>query len=75
MNLSYRQRSTKKSFDKAPIDSNKLGIFLSPTKELNMDIIKSLPDFVIDDYIGDPNDLYKDHYPSLDKIMYLVDMT
>tara|TARA_R110001592_G_scaffold4546_2_gene25566 strand:+ start:20682 stop:26600 length:5919 start_codon:yes stop_codon:yes gene_type:complete len=68
MNLSYRQRSTKKSFDKAPIDSNKLGIFLSPTKELNMDIIKSLPDFVIDDYIGDPNDLYKDHYPSLDKL-------
>lgn len=68
MDLSYRQRSTKKSFDKAPIDSNKLGIFLSPTKELNMDIIKSLPDFVIDDYIGDPNDLYKDHYPSLDKL-------
>ena len=33
-----------------------------------MDIIKSLPDFVIDDYIGDPNDLYKDHYPSLDQL-------
>ena len=68
MDLSFRQRSTKKSFDKAPIDSNKLGIFLSPTKELNMDIIKSLPDFVIDDYIGDPKDLYKDHYPDLNTL-------
>ncbi len=68
MDLSFKQRSTKKSFDKAPIDSNKLGIFLSPTKELNMDIIKSLPDFVIDDYIGDPSDLYKDHYPDLNTL-------
>lgn len=72
MDLSYRQRSTKKSFDKAPIDSNKLGIFLSPTKELNMDIIKSLPDFVIDDYIGDPKDLYKDHYPDLNTLRNYV---
>ena len=72
MDLSYRQRSTKKSFDTAPMDSNKLGIFLSPTKELNMDIIKSLPDFVIDDYIGDPSDLYKDHYPDLNTLRNYV---
>ena len=58
-NLSYRQRATKKTFDSAPLDSNQLGIFLSPTKELNMDIIKSLPDFIIDDYIGDPRDEFK----------------
>ena len=64
-NLSYRQRATKKAFDSAPLDSNQLGIFLSPTKELNMDIIKSLPDFIIDDYIGDPSHQYMDDYPDL----------
>ena len=64
-NLSYRQRATKKTFDTAPLDSNQLGIFLSPTKELNMDIIKSLPDFIIDDYIGDPSHQYMDDYPDL----------
>ena len=30
-----------------------------------MDIIKSLPDFIIDDYIGDPSHQYKDDYPDL----------
>ena len=64
-NLSYRQRATKKSFDTAPLDSNRLGIFLSPSKELNMDIIKTLPDFSIDDYIGDPSHQYLDEYPDL----------
>ena len=64
-NLSYRQRATKKAFDSAPLDSNQLGIFLSPTKELNMDIIKSLPDFIIDDYIGEAGHQYKDDYPDL----------
>ena len=64
-NLSYKQRATKKAFDTAPLDSNQLGIFLSPTKELNMDIIKSLPDFSIDDYIGHAGDQYKDDYPDL----------
>ena len=64
-NLSYKQRATKKAFDTAPLDSNQLGIFLSPTKEVNMDIIKSLPDFSIDDYIGHAGDQYKDDYPDL----------
>ena len=64
-NLSYKQRATKKAFDRAPLDSNQLGIFLSPSKELNMDIIKSLPDFSIDDYIGHAGDQYKDDYPDL----------
>ena len=34
-------------------------------KELNMDIIKSLPDFIIDDYIGKAGHQYKDDYPDL----------
>ena len=63
--LSYRQRATKKSYDQSPIDSNKLGLFFSPMKEINMDILKSLGSFNIDDYIGDPSDDYKDSYTKL----------
>ena len=64
--LSYKQRATKKSFDRAPIDSNRLGLFFSPIKELNMDILKAFGDFNIDNYIGDPSDEYKDSYRQLD---------
>jgi hypothetical protein len=63
--LSYRTRATKKAFDQAPIDTNRLGLFLSPTKELNMDILKAFGDFNIDNYIGDPSDEYRDSYKSL----------
>jgi hypothetical protein len=66
--LSYKKRATKKSFDRAPVDSNRLGIFLSPTKELNMDIIKAFGDFNIDNYIGDPADDYSDSYRDLDTL-------
>jgi hypothetical protein len=64
--LSYKQRATKKSFDRAPIDSNRLGIFFSPIKELNMDIVKAFGDFNIDNYIGNPKDQYNDGYKDLD---------
>ena len=65
LTLSYRERSTKKSFDTSPIDSNKLGLFFSPIKEINTDIMKSLGQFEIDDYIGDPSDRYKAEYQQL----------
>ncbi len=64
--LSYKQRATKKAFDRAPIDSNRLGLFFSPVKELNLDILRSLGAINIGDYIGDWNDEYgKDSYPNL----------
>jgi hypothetical protein len=63
--LSYKSRSTKKSFDQAPIDSDKLGLFFSPVKEINMDILKSLGNFNIDDYIGNPTDRYEEEYKDL----------
>jgi hypothetical protein len=66
--LSYKTRATKKSFDQAPIDSNRLGLFFSPIKELNMDILKAFGDFNIDNYIGDPSDEYKDTYRELDTL-------
>ena len=66
-NLSYRSRGTKKSFDQSPLDSEKLGLFLSPAKELNLDIVKTIGDFSIDDLIGDPSDYYEVGYTSLDR--------
>ena len=65
LTLSYRDRSTKKSFDTSPIDSNRLGLFFSPIKEINMDILKSIGQFELDEYIGDPSDEYRDEYKDL----------
>lgn len=65
LTLSYRERSTKKSFDTSPIDSNRLGLFFSPIKEINMDILKSIGQFELDEYIGDPSDEYKHEYRDL----------
>ena len=63
--LSHRVRATQKAFDRAPIDSSRLGLFFSPIKELNMDILKSFGNFNIDNYIGDPSDEFKDNYSEL----------
>ncbi len=64
--LSYKARATKKAFDRAPIDSNRLGLFFSPVKELNLDILRSLGAINIGDYIGDWDDEYgKDTYSDL----------
>jgi hypothetical protein len=68
--LSYKARATKKSFDRAPVDSNRLGLFFSPIKELNMDILKAFGDFNIDNYIGDPGDEYKTSYSELDTLRH-----
>jgi hypothetical protein len=65
IDLSYKTRVTQKAFDRAPIDSSRLGLFMSPTKELNMDILKAFGDFNIDNYIGDPGDEYKEQYSEL----------
>ena len=67
-NLSHKQRSTKKSFDQAPIDTDRLGLFFSPIKEINMDILKSLGSFNIDNYIGNPSDAYADSYSDLQQL-------
>jgi hypothetical protein len=63
--LSHRVRMTKKAFDNAPADSNRIGIFFSPTKEVNMDILKAFGEFNIDNYLGDYSDEYKDSYSEL----------
>lgn len=64
--LSTKSRATIKSLDNAPIDSNRVGLFFSPNKELNFDIAKSMGGINLDNYIADPADKYSDRYKSLD---------
>lgn len=54
--------------DNNPIDSPRLGVFLSPTNEVNQDIAEQFGGISIDDYIGDPSYLSLDHYPGLDEL-------
>jgi hypothetical protein len=66
--LSSKNRATKKAFDQSPTDSNRVGLFFSPTKELNIDIAKSFGGLNLDNYIGDPSDDYKPNYSKLDSL-------
>ena len=66
--LSSKGRATKKAFDQSPTDSNRVGLFFSPTKELNIDIAKSFGGINLDNYIGDPSDDYKSNYNRLDSL-------
>jgi hypothetical protein len=68
--LSSKSRSTRKSFDQSPTDSNRVGLFFSPTKELNIDIAKSLGGINLDNYIGDPSDRYRSNYKRLDELRH-----
>jgi len=66
-NLSPLHRSTKKAFETAPQDSNRVGLFFSPNKDLDLDIAKSLGGESFDDFIGDPQYEYGyTNYPELD---------
>ena len=55
------------SQDFAPIDSEKLGIYLSPTDVINEDIMYSLADFDFDDFVGDPRDEFEYSYRTLEQ--------
>jgi hypothetical protein len=68
VDLSVKTRATKKAFDQSPTDSNRVGLFFSPTKELNIDIAKSFGGINLDNYIGDPGDRTKSNYASLDNL-------
>lgn len=66
--LSPKHRSTVKSLDQTPTDSNRVGLLFSPTKELNLDIAKSFGGIHLDNYIGDPSDRYNNSYRRLDEL-------
>ena len=54
--------------DRQPLDYSDLGVFFSPTFEINEDIIHTLGGFRLDDYIGDPTYYTSGSYPALKTI-------
>jgi len=65
--LNFGTISNAQSFDSAH-DSNKLGLFFSPSQQINLDILRSLGKFNIDNYIGNPVDEFSDTYSDLDEL-------
>jgi len=51
--------------DRQPTDSPDLGVYFSPSYEINKDIIYQLGSFRLDDYIGDPTHISENNYPDL----------
>jgi hypothetical protein len=64
-NLDVKTRAERSQFDKAPLDSNKLGVYFSPQTMIDEDIIAQLGFTSLDDYIGDPGRLNEKSYPDL----------
>ena len=52
--LSVNKKTETSTQDNQPLDYEDLGVFLSPTNELNEDILYTLGSFRLDDYIGSP---------------------
>ena len=69
--LKFGESITVPAYDNAPLDSNKLGIFFSPSAAINEDIISSFPNIDFDQYIGDPRDQYKEEYSGLAEVRNL----
>jgi len=51
--------------DNQPVDSPRLGVYLSPTDEVNQDIAEQFGGLTMDDFIGSYNDVYNEGYDDL----------
>ena len=63
--LDFKTRAERSQFDKAPLDSKKLGVYFSPQTMIDEDIIAQLGFEELDDYIGDPGRIDENSYPKL----------
>ena len=63
-----KQLVEKGELDTMPKDSNRLGVFFSPTDVINQDIIESIADLDIEKEIGDPRDEKEFFYRGLRKL-------
>ena len=67
--LSHEVKCETSILDRVPQDFEDLGVFFSPTNEINEDIIYTLGAFRLDDYIGSPLPSHQTSpfYPDLKK--------
>ena len=63
--LSPAASAERSRFDRAPVDTNRLGLFYSMADQINKEIFNHIGDIELDDYIGDPDDEFEIHYPDL----------
>ena len=63
--LSSEGRAEKPSSDKFALDSNKLGIYFSPTDQVNSDIFNHIGGQQLDNFIGNPREAFNDRYEEL----------
>jgi len=63
--LDVKTRAERSQFDKAPLDSKKLGVYFSPQTMIDEDIIAQFGFTALDEYIGDPGETDSKSYPDL----------
>jgi hypothetical protein len=66
--LDAKTRAERSQFDKAPLDSKKLGVYFSPQTMIDEDIIAQLGFTNLDEYIGDPGEKSESEYPELIRV-------
>ncbi len=64
--LDVKTRAEKSAYDRAPLDSNRLGVYFSPQTMVDEDIIAQLGFIELDDFIGDPGDQTATSYSALE---------
>ncbi len=64
--LSPDSSAERSRFDRAPIDTNRLGLFYSMADQINKDIFNHAGDVELDDFVGDPNDQFETTYNQLE---------
>ena len=70
-NVLYRNNSIQRSItDNQPPDTSRLGVYFSPTNEINQDIAEQFGGLSIDDFIGDPSYLSLESYPGLEELHF-----
>jgi len=65
--LSTNATAERSRFDRASLDSNRLGLFYSMADQINKEIFNHVGDVALDDFVGDPDDQYELTYPDLNK--------
>jgi hypothetical protein len=63
--LSDRNKVEKSQYDKAPLDSNRLGVYFAPHFEIDLDIAHEMAGADFHDYVGNPLDYRDDEYKRL----------
>jgi hypothetical protein len=63
--LDVKTRAERSQFDRAPLDSKKLGVYFSPQTMIDEDIIAQYGFTDLDQYIGDPGETESKSYPNL----------